>query len=194
MKYLFNKWVVLFMIYIFSNLNNVSLAFAREAPTRRHFYATYIGIDFGLINQFEVSPLIGYQITSRLHAGLGAKYIYHYDKRVGNVFRAHIFGPLAFTDFLIIKDLDETLPFRFIDASVFLHSELNVLSLPVKHFDIYNEYAGKRRFFEPTWLVGAGLRRHAGGNRYFHILFMVDVSSDSRRIYSSPVLRLGFVF
>ena len=171
-----------------------SVAADWDYQTRRLFYGTYIGVDLGIINQYEVSLLAGYKILPRWHAGIGGKYLYHYEKTVGNVFGAHLFGPAAFSDLIIIKDLDELFPFRFIKGALFLHAEADLFSLPVRYFDHNSEHSGKNRFFEPVWLAGAGLRRQAGSHSYFHILLMMDLSGRSSIIYSNPVLRFGFMF
>jgi hypothetical protein len=171
-----------------------SMNLPEDQYTRRHFYGGYIGVDMGLINQFEGAPFFGYMLTPGWHVGAGGKYQYHYDKRLGNVFRAHIYGPFAFTDLIVVGNLNELFSFRLIEASFFLHAEMNLLSLPSKHFDFDNQHTGKTRFLQPTPLVGAGLRRHAGGDRSIQILLMMDVSGDSRIIYSNPVLRFGFTF
>lgn len=188
------KVVILLLLVLTPLLAPSSLASNRDYPARRLFYGTYIGIDLGLINQYEVSLLGGYKITPRWHAGLGGKYLYHYDKKVGNVFNAHIYGPVAFSDLIIVKDLNEFLPFRFIKGAFFIHAEMDMFSLPVRYFDADNEYEGKNRFFQPAWLAGAGLRSQAGRYSYFHILLMMDVSGKSSLLYSNPILRFGFMF
>lgn len=165
-----------------------------ETYAKRHFFGFNIGIDMGLINQFEGSPLIGYRITQRIHAGVGGKYQYYYDKRLGNVFKGHIFGPVAFADIIAIKSLDELIPFRFIDGSVVLHAEMNYLNLPTEYFAIQDEHARSKRFFRPTWLAGAGLQRKAGPDSFLQIMLMFDFSDHSPKVYSNPVLRFGFLF
>ncbi len=185
--------VILFLAFV--SIDNVYGQFIDDdLYTKRHFYGFNIGVDLGLINQFEGSPLIGYRITPRIHAGVGGKYQYYYDKRVGNVFKGHIFGPLVFTDIIAIRSLDELMPFRFIDGSVVLHAEMNYLNLPTEYFAMPDEHPGSKRFFRPTWLAGAGLQRKAGSESFLQIMLMFDFSDHSPRVYSNPVLRFGFLF
>ncbi len=164
---------------------------------RRHFYGGYIGIDLSmanLVNQFEASPLAGYRITPWLHAGAGAKYQYYYDKRLDNVFRAHIFGPLIFTDIIPVQNLNDVLPFRFLEAGLYVHGEVNMFNLPVEHFDEDNRYTGQNRFFRPTWVTGIGIRSVGVGGRHLHIMMIFDLSGHERRIYERPALRIGYFF
>ena len=192
-KYLKNSRIILVIILFSGILNSESFALTGDDYLRRHFYGSYIGLDLGVINQFEGSVLIGYRIIPRLHAGLGGKYQYYYS-RLGGVSSAHIFGPMVFTDLIAIKDLDDFLPFRFIDGAFFIHAEMNLFSLPERHFGINSEHPDKKRFFRPTWLTGAGLKRQGVANRYFHVLLMFDISSHSNKVYSNTVLRFGFMF
>ncbi len=182
--------IVLFYIGIDSNTK----VYAQNYQSGNLFYGFYIGIDVGVVNQFEGSPLLGYKITPWWHAGLGGKYQYYYDKRVGRVFRAHIFGPLVLTDIIAIQNLNDILPFRFLDAGLYLHGEMNLFSLPAKHFDRNNVERDNKRFFRPTWLTGIGLRSEAGTGNYLHIMLAIDVSAHSDKIYSNPFVRIGFMF
>ncbi len=193
--YLKNLRVIIFTVIIFcQSFNTKSYANSADDYMRPFFYGTYIGLDLGLVNHFEAAPLAGYRIIPRWHAGIGGKYLYYNDKRFGSVFNAHIFGPWAFTDFVAIRDLESFLPFRFIDGALFLHGEVNMFSLPVKHFDTRGDYIGQDRFFRPTWMTGVGLSRQAGHKNYFHVLLMFDVSGHSNKIYSNPVVRFGLMF
>lgn len=186
--------LIILQILVFSGLYAKGQSFYQDDFSRLHFYGTYIGVELGLVNQFEGSALAGYKITPRWHAGIGAKYQYYHDRRFNQVFRAHIFGPLALTDFVVIKDMNEFMPFRFIDGAFFIHAEMNYFSMPVRHFDLDDKHAGKNRFFRPSWLTGVGLRRQAGPNRFFHVLVMFDISDHSRPVYSNPVVRFGLMF
>ncbi len=191
---LFKKCVVAFIFIVIAGACELSTASAYYDRHSRFYWGGYAGIELGLVNQYEISPLLGYEFFPRLHAGVGAKYQYYYDKRLNNVFRAHLFGPLAFTDFIVIKNLDDLFSFSLIEGALYIHGEMDLFSLPAREFDIENQHPGNQRFFRPTWLTGIGLRREAGQNSHLHILLMMDISGDSRKVYSNPVLRFGFMF
>ncbi len=198
-KYLKNTRIIAVIILFFSILNSGSYAFTADDYSRNHFYGSYIGFDFDMmsqINQFEGTAFLGYRVLPRLHAGFGGKYQYYYNTRMGNVFGAHIFGPMVFTDMIAITDMDEFLPFRFIDGAFFIHAEMNLFNLPERHFSRNNngENRDSKRFFRPTWLTGAGIQRQAGVNSYLYILFMFDISTHSNKIYSNPLFRIGMLF
>jgi hypothetical protein len=178
---------------LYLSFGSLLVASTENGPDRRYYYGTYIGVDLGIINQFEGSPFMGYMLTPRLHTGAGVKYQYYYSRELNNVFRAHLYGPFIYSDLVAVKNLNELFPFKFIEAAFIIHGELNVFSLPSRHFDRQGDHAGTR-FFQPNGLIGAGLRTHAGGNSFIHIILMMDVSGDDRLVYTNPVLRFGFIF
>jgi len=188
------KKVFASIILLVGILHSGSNAFGSFNFSNRQFFGTYIGIDLGLINQFEASPFAGYRITPWWEAGAGGKYQYYYDKRLGNVFKAHIYGPMVFTSIIPVRNFNDLLPFKFLEAGLFLHAEMDIFYLPVSHFDEKNNYPDQKRFFRPTWVTGIGLRRDTGQNRALNIMFIFDLSSHTRKIYANPALRFGFTF
>lgn len=182
--------IAIFMISLQGELK----AFSRYDFSKHYFYGGHLGVELGLINQYEVSPAIGYRILPRWNAGIGIKYQYYNNRRIHEMFSAHLYAPMAFTDFVLIRDLDDLLPFNFLAGAFFIHAQVDYFSLPSGHFDLNNEHAGKNRFFRPTWLPGAGIRTAVGHNGFFQLLIMMDVSDHTRAVYSNPVIRFGLFF
>jgi hypothetical protein len=190
-----NKWLLLSSFLVISlTSQNYLMASGFTDFSRRFYYGGYLGVELGLVNQFEISPVAGFRISPRWSAGTGAKYQYYHDRQLDQVFRAHLFAPLAFSDFVAIRDLDEFFPFRFIEGAFTIHVQMDMFSLPTAHFDLDNDHAGQSRFFRPTWLAGAGLRRQTGPYSYFNILIMMDISDHLRSVYKNPVVRFGLTF
>ncbi len=188
------KTIIILSLALISGSSDISAA---NNYGRRHFYGGYIGVDMSLaslVNQFEASPMAGYRITPWWHAGAGVKYQYYYDKRLDNVFRAHIFGPLLFTDIIPVQNLNDALPFRFMEAGLYIHGEVNIFNLPVRHFDTENRYTDQKRFFRPTWVTGIGLRSIGIEGRHLHIMIIFDLSGHDNKVYEKPALRIGYFF
>ncbi|TVR72117.1 MAG: hypothetical protein EA408_07295 [Marinilabiliales bacterium] len=167
---------------------------AYSAYGNRIYYGGYLGVDLGLINQYEISPLAGYRITPWLNAGAGAKYQYYHNKQVGSVFSSHIFGPILFTDIVPVSNINDLLPFRFLEAGLYIHGEVDLFSLPVSYFDTENRFSGQNRFFRPSWIAGAGLRSVSDTGRNLNIMIIIDLSGHERKIYANPAVRIGFMF
>ncbi len=187
------RWKIIFLISFLTCLLSGSHAFANLQNSKRHFYGGHFGIELGLVNQYEVAGIIGYRMLPRWDAGIGIKYQYYNNRRLNEMFRAHLYAPLVYTDFVIIRDLDDFLPFSFIDGPFFIHAQMDYFYLPADHFDLKNEHTGNR-FFRPTWLTGAGIRRFTGSNSFFQLLIMMDISGHGRSVYSNPVIRFGLFF
>jgi hypothetical protein len=191
----FTRSAILTILLLMACLPGNLLAFQPEQPARRHFYGGYLGLEFShLTTRLEAAPVAGYMIIPRWHAGAGIKYQYFRSRQRDRMFNSHIYGPMAFTDLVAIKDLDDLLPFRFLSGALFLHAEMNYFNLPVNHFDADNQFAGQTRFFRPSWLVGGGLRSAPGTGSSMFLLVMLDISGHTTSVYSNPVIRFGFVF
>lgn len=56
-------------------------ALAQDEPKTpfkdRIFFGGDLGLQFGNLTYIDVSPLVGYKITDKLHAGIGPTYIYY---------------------------------------------------------------------------------------------------------------------
>lgn len=77
----------------------------RERLIDKLFTGGNVGAQFGTITFVEVSPLLGYKITDKISAGIGATYqYYHYKDRYydleTDVYGGRIFGRYLFNDFL----------------------------------------------------------------------------------------------
>ena len=167
---------------------------AQNQFSKLHYYGAALGVEMGIVNQYEIAPMVGYRIIPRWDAGIGIKYQYYNSRRLNDMFSAHLYAPLMFTDFIIIRDLDDFLPFSFIEGSFFFHAQVDYFYLPA-NFDPDRENTGNNnRFFRPTWLTGAGIRWATGPNGFFQFLIMADISDHNRSIYSSPVIRFGLYF
>jgi hypothetical protein len=191
----FKRSGILIILLMTASLTGNLQAFQPEQPAGRLFYGGYLGFEFShLTTRLEAAPVAGYRIFPRWHAGTGIKYQFYRSRQRDRMFNSHIYGPMAFTDVIAIKDLDEALPFRFLSGALFFHGEVNCFSLPVDHFDAGNQYADRMRFFRPSWLVGGGLRSAPGTGSGMFLLVMMDISGHTTSVYTNPVIRFGFVF
>ena len=125
----------------------------------RIFTGGGLALSFG--SNFTVvgaSPLIGYMITDRWSAGIGATYLY---RKFGGV-NSNIYGGRAFTQYSIYN------PF-------FAYSEFEVVS-----FDPTLD-AENNRELVPAWYVGAGVSQPLGRAASFQLLVVYDLLYDDNR-------------
>lgn len=134
-------------------------------------------VNFGQ-NYFVIgaSPLIGYMITPRFSAGLGATYLF---TRVGGVYsyNSHTYGGRTFARYNILK-------------SVYTMGEYEMLN-----FDSFRSPTETPRIWVDRLLFGGGYFQQLGRRGGFNIGILYDVLYRPGRGYNSPwVYRVGFTF
>jgi hypothetical protein len=133
-----------------------------------------VGFQFGTVTFAEVSPLIGYQFTPKITAGIGVTYQYYrYKDRffelTTNVYGGRIFGRYFFTDFL------------------FAHVEYEYLNL-----EAFDFYPLRRRVDVESVLVGGGyLQRFGSGNSGIFIMLLYNLTESAYTPYTNPIIRIG---
>ncbi len=134
--------------------------------------------NFGTLTNVEVSPILGYRITSDYSVGLGLKYNYFSDRRFSPTFTSSIYGGSVFTRY------------RFFDRFV-AHAEFEMLNT-----DNFNTIPSAQRVWIPIGLVGGGYASNG-----FQILALYDLIGDPNNPYigtfgadSRIYLRVGFLF
>ena len=160
----------------------------------RLFFGGNFGLQFGTITNIEISPLIGYYITSRLASGIGIKYEYYKDSRDYSYlnYETNIYGGSLFSRYLIIKNMSETIKLG-INSSIFTHAEYEMLSLERKYFE-FPPTLEDGRFIVHSILVGGGLLQPIGRRSAFLMMVLWNLNESAQSPYHNPVIRIGFNF
>lgn len=151
----------------------------RKNPLKQNFWDKVyvggnVGLQFGTVTFAEVSPLIGYQFTEKITAGVGVTYQYYrYRDRVyqleTNVYGGRIFGRYFFTSFL------------------FAHAEYEYLNL-----DAFDFYPQRRRVDVESVLVGGGYFQRIGtGNSGIFAMLLYNLTESAYTPYTNPIIRIG---
>ena len=130
-----------------------------------------LGAQFGDLTYIEVSPTVGYKLTEKWLAGVGARYIYVKPRLLPS---SNIIGGAIFQQYAILEQ-------------AVLHAEMEYLS-----FENINTPGERINFLSP--LVGAGYRSSIGGNSFASILILFNLNDDINSPYSNPILRFNFGF
>ncbi|MFY9310900.1 MAG: hypothetical protein WAQ28_17770 [Bacteroidia bacterium] len=160
-----------------------ALCFAQDSamirknnPQERFWDKVFVGGNFGVqlgtSTFIDVSPLIGYRITPKFSAGIGATYQYfHYKDRYydleTNVFGGRVFGRYLFTDYL------------------FGHAEYEYLNLEA--FD----FMPRRRVDVVSILGGGGYIQRFGRNSAIVAMILYNFTESLYTPYNNPVIRIG---
>lgn len=151
----------------------------RDNPPKPRFWDRVyvggnVGAQFGTVTFAEIAPLIGYQFTPKITAGIGFKYQYYRYKDRNfelktNVYGGSVFGRYFFTDYL------------------FAHAEYEYLNL-----EAFDFYPMRRRVDVESVLVGGGyLQRFGEGNSGIFIMLLYNLTESAYTPYTNPILRIG---
>ena len=143
---------------------------ARKRFSERIFFGGNIGLQFGTVTFIDVSPLIGYELTEKLSAGVGATYLYYRYRDRFNDFSTNIYGGRVFSRYNILEN-------------IFAHTEYEVLNLEA--FDL------EKRINVTSILVGGGFRQQLGGRTYLNLLILWNINESAYSPYRNPIIRGG---
>ena len=163
----------------------------------------FFGGNFGLMagNSFtdiEISPHVGYYITSRWAAALGFTYEYYnskfhfFDPLTGRFerYETHIWGGRLFTNYVIVNNMNDWIPLGF-NFRIFTHAEYELLSYEKGFF----KYGEEGRKMINSFLAGGGLRFPMGRRSSMNLTILWNLNSDLNEIYGNrPILRIGYNF
>jgi len=148
------------------------------------FFGGNLQLQFGTQTVVNVSPMVGYKFTERLHAGVGGTYLYTSDSRYnysrtiygGNIFGRYILHPNFFgqaeIEALNLSDL-------------IIYTDPATLTITVKE--------GKR-YWADSYLIGLGYRMPMGERASANIMIMWNLNQNSKSPYENPIMRIGFDF
>lgn len=142
----------------------------------RLFVGGNIGLQFGTLTYIDISPKVGYKLTERFAAGIGATYIYINDKRYrGFEYSTDIYGGRVFGQYKIFDN-------------VLAYSEFEVLN-----GEVYDDLLAEMiRRNITSLLVGGGYVQPVGGRSNIMILVLWNLLESRYSIYQNPVIRIGF--
>jgi hypothetical protein len=168
---------VLFSSPVFSQIDSVPLHKHEEPKDKpdflnKCFYGGNLGLQFGTVTFIDVSPLVGYKITPKISAGIGATYqYYHYHDAVYN-FETNVYGGRVFGRYYFTK-------------SFFAHAEDEYLNLQA--FDYYLPH----RVDVNSFLAGGGYIQRFGRNAAFVAMILYNFTPTIYTPYQNPIIRLG---
>lgn len=188
----------IFKVIVFQSLLFIcySASYAQQESgfSEKIFWGGSIGLQLGSITQVDVSPFVGYRVTERLSSGFGGTYQYFRDTRPNSTFETDIYGARVFSSFVVVNDIKKILPVNSHGTSLFLHGEIEVLSLETRVFDYKHKFPGQKRFYIESYLIGAGLKQRVGERSFINLTVLWNLNELTYSPYSNPVMRVGFTF
>jgi len=163
----------------------------------------FFGGNFGLmvgntLTDIEISPHVGYYITSRWSAGVGITYEYYNNRYHWYIpainqferYETHIWGSRLFTNYVILNNMNDWIPLG-LNFRIFTHGEYEFLSYENGFFN----YGATGRKMLNSFLVGGGLRFPMGKRSSMNLTVLWNLNSQLNSIYGSgPIIRIGYNF
>ena len=167
----------------------------------RLFFGGNFGLMAGTYTDIEISPHVGYFITSRWAAGVGITYEYYnnkyhwefYDPLSGffyERYETHIWGGRLFSTYVLVNNVNEWIPLG-LNFRIFAHVEDEIMSYEKSFF----EYKKPGRKLQNSVLVGGGLRFPSGRRSSMNLTILWNLNSNMYDIYGGRmILRIGYNF
>ncbi len=141
------------------------------------FFGGGLGLQFGDVTAIDVSPIVGYRVLPRLHAGVGLSYSYYNYSTLG--VSASNYSGSIFSRFFLFNNF-------------FAYAEIE--SLNTKIFTSFNPEQSYRKWVQ-GYLVGGGyFQRIGSSNSGMYIMVLWNLNENEFTPYSNPILRIGFSF
>ncbi len=159
-----------------------------ERPTSpikdRFFFGGSLGLQFGSATYIDVSPLVGYKITEKFHAGVGVTYIYFKvkDSNYNYAYETSIYGGRVFSRYYFLENF-------------FGHAEFEVLNMDVPRS---RSIGGNTPPFDyvrdniTSVMVGGGYAQPIGTNAALMLMILWNLTEEQYSPYQNPIFRLGF--
>lgn len=184
--------IIKFIVLIFILLATLPLSAQqerRDIPVLRDrlFYGGSMGLQFGGITDIQLSPVIGLWVLPRLSIAVGPDYRFYKD----NHGRTVIYGGSAFTQIVVIQDLNNLIPIGM-HYGIFLQAEDELLSLESLYWKLTP--VNSERFFINTPLAGVGLSQPIGKRASLNLAVLWTLETPEYDIYSNPEIRISFTF
>jgi len=134
-------------------------------------YGGSVGLRFGDVTYFEVSPIVGYRLGPFLMPGVGASYRFYKDRFMRN--GLNIWGASAW-----IRAYPLPMVFAYAE-----HEEL---------YGAFNYYQPEQKYFIGTNFVGGGYSQEIG-NMSTYVMVLFAINQEVYGIYQNPIIRVGFM-
>lgn len=160
----------------------------RDVPPFRDrlFFAGNMGLQFGTYTNIQLSPAVGIWVLPRVAVAAGPTYQFYKDP----LGKTDIWGPRAYTQFLIIRDINNLIP---IGMNIAIYSHIEYEGLSLKR-DFWQNYNAEGRFFVHSALAGFGVSQQMGPRSAVTFTVLWALTDSGYEIYSNPEIRIGFVF
>lgn len=185
MRFLFCT-ILLFGCILFSKYSAAQYLESDPTPLQRIFYGGDIGLSFGTLTYIAVNPAIGYRVTNRFSAGVGANYTYA--KSTFYNYQGSMYGGNVFASYAVVKDLGKAIP-MYEGIGILLYAEYNVMNIS-KYYD----FPGTSIKYIDSPMLGPAFQTPIGSRSYMLLMVLFNFNESSMSPYPNPVFKASVQF
>jgi len=159
-------------------VEKVTPAIRSKKRDKKFFFGGNLGGSYSTYNSYiQITPVLGYQLTSKIQIGSRLTYIHQwYQDGTGNKYSSNIYGGSLFLRFFFWK-------------SLYVQTEYEILSIP----DYYAADANATRTVK-NMFAGLGFIQYIGTSAFVTESVLYNFLDSQYSPYSNPLIRVGFGF
>lgn len=139
------------------------------------YFGGGFGLQFGSVTLIELSPLVGYKVTSKFSVGLSPTYKYYrYKYSSTQSIENNVFGGSIFARYSIYQGLFAHVEYE----SLFYNTKEPAQPTYMQQFN--------------SFFVGGGYSQPIGQNSGMYIMLLWNLNDTPNSPYVNPVIRVGF--
>ncbi|UBM61619.1 hypothetical protein LA303_09355 [Candidatus Sulfidibacterium hydrothermale] len=149
---------------------------ARSSNGGGFFFGGGLGGGYSTYSSYiQITPIIGYRVTSQFQVGTRLTYMHQwYKDYMNNKYNYDIYGGSLFVRYIFWK-------------SLYAQAEYEVLSVP----DYYSADQDASRTIN-SFFAGLGFMQSMGGRAFMYVSVLYNFLEDQYTPYSNPLVRVGF--
>jgi hypothetical protein len=144
------------------------------------YFGGGLGLQFGQVTLIDVSPIIAYKLTNRIHPGIGLTYSYCNDKSYSIPIDYSSYGGSVFLRIFLFE-------------SLYAHTEAEYLNIKVFNFTSSSTYQTNRQWIQ-NYYIGGGYFQKIGERSGIYFTILWNLNQTDLTPYSNPIMRIGFAF
>ncbi len=132
-------------------------------------------LSLGSYTHVSISPIVGYRPVPFVLVGIESRYAYIKDNLNG--FSSNYYGGGPFVRLIVYKGIYAQAQAEYVNYDAILYNSTT-----------------SQRIWSSAYLIGVGYRQALSEHSYSYISILWDINETATSLYTSPIIRFGFLF
>jgi len=182
------KYTVCFVILLVFVPLSCDAQYWDTKKSSRLFTGGSVGLLFGTVTNIEISPMVGVNVLPRLNTGVSFVYSYINDKRFNVNNETTIYGGRAFSEFVVLKDLEKYIPVKLF-KTIYVRTEYEILQLQAEYYNGLTNSEIEGNLWLESFHIGPGIGLPLGGNNTLKLAFLSSPFQQGFYPFNYPLIR-----